>query len=77
MTQDKKKLYRLIAATALPIVIQNLLDSAVNMADVVMVNAISQEAMSAVSLASQAGSIVFMFLFGIGTGMTILGAQYW
>ena len=73
----KNALYRLIFVTTLPIVIQNLLDSAVNMADVVMMNMVSQEAMSAVSLASQAGSIVFMFLYGIGTGMTMLGAQYW
>lgn len=68
---------RLIAATTFPIVIQNILDAAVNMADVVMVNAVSQEAMSAVSLASQAGTVIFMFFFGIGTGMTMLGAQYW
>lgn len=72
-----RSLYRLIFVTTLPIVIQNLLDSAVNMADVVMMNSVSQEAMSAVSIASQASSIIFMFLFGIGTGMTMLGAQYW
>lgn len=72
-----RKLGRLIFVTTLPIVIQNLLDSAVNMADVVMVNSVSQEAMSAVSLASQATSLIFMFLFGVGTGMTMLGAQYW
>lgn len=72
-----KQMGRLILMTTLPIVIQNLLDSAVNMADVVMMDAVSQEAMSAVSLASQASSVIFMFLYGIGTGMTMLGAQYW
>lgn len=72
-----RELYRRILVIALPIVIQNLLDSAVNMADVVMMDAVSQASMSAVSLASQAGNIIFMFLFGIGTGMTMMGAQYW
>ena len=72
-----KALYRKIFVITLPIVIQNLLDSAVNMADVVMMDAVSQASMSAVSLASQAGNIIFMFLFGIGTGMTMMGVQYW
>ena len=72
-----KALYRNIFVITLPIVIQNLLDSAVNMADVAMMDMVSQESMSAVSLASQAGGIIFMFLFGIGTGMTMMGAQYW
>lgn len=75
--QMNKDLLRLITVTTLPIVIQNLLDSAVNMADVVMMDMVGQESMSAVSLASNAGSIIFMFLFGIGTGMTMMGSQYW
>lgn len=72
-----KALYRKIFVITLPIVIQNLLDSAVNMADVVMLDTVSQASMSAVSLGSQAGGIIFMFLYGIGTGMTMMGSQYW
>ena len=72
-----RALFKRIFVITLPIVIQNLLDAAVNMADVVMMDAVSQASMSAVSLASQVGSIIFMFLYGIGTGMTMMGSQYW
>lgn len=74
---DRKALYRLIFTVTLPIVIQNLLNATVNMVDVVMLNAIGQTEMAAVSLASQAGNILHMFLYGLGTGMVMLGAQYW
>ncbi|MDO5434743.1 MAG: MATE family efflux transporter [Clostridia bacterium] len=72
-----RTMFKKIFVITMPIVIQNLLDSAVNMADVVMLDAVSQASMSAVSLASQAGSVIFMFLYGIGTGMTMMGSQYW
>lgn len=82
MTQkafEKKALYTLILTTTLPIVVQNLLDSAVNMADVVMVNAVQggQQYMAAVNIAGKAANIMFMFLFGVGSAMTMIGAQYW
>ena len=61
---------------ALPVVVQNLLSAAVNSADVVMLNAVSQDAISAVSLASQYANILFMIYYGLGTGATMLCAQY-
>ncbi len=72
-----KVLYRRIAVVALPIILQNLLDAAVNSADVLMLNFVGQTAISATSLASQYSSIYFMFLYGIGTGVSMLSAQYW
>ena len=57
---------------ALPVVVQNLLSAAVNSADVVMLNAVSQDAISAVSLASQYANILFMIYYGLGTGATML-----
>lgn len=61
----------------LPIVVQNLLSSAVSSADVVMLNYVGQSAISAVSLASQYANILFMVFYGLGTGATILCAQYY
>lgn len=69
--------YQQIFKLTLPIVIQNLLSAAVSSADVVMLNSVSQSAISAVSLASQYASVIFMIFFGLGTGATMLGAQYW
>ncbi len=70
-------LYKQLWAVALPIVLQNLLDAAVNSADVVMLNFVGQDALSAVSLANQFGSVIFMLFYGVGTGVAMLSAQYW
>lgn len=70
-------LYKRILVVALPITLQNLLDAAVNSADVLMLDAVGQDAISATSLAAQYSSIMFMFLYGIGTGVSMLSAQYW
>lgn len=73
----KDPFYGQIFRLALPVVLQNLLSAAVSSADVVMLNSVSQSAISAVSLASQYTSIFFMILYGLGTGVTMLSAQYW
>lgn len=77
MRDEKKNLYKKIFVVSLPIVIQNLLDAAVNSADVLMMNYVGQTELSAVSLASQISGIIFMFLFGFSSGITIMAAQYW
>ena len=59
-----------------PIIIQNLLSAFVTSADVVMLNFVGQEHISAVSLAAQYASVLFMILYGLGTGVTMLSAQY-
>ena len=60
-----------------PIILQNLLSALVNSADVVMLNFVGQSHLSAVSLAAQYASILFMILYGLGTGVTMLSAQYY
>ncbi len=66
-----------ILKLTLPIVLQNLLSVAVNSADVVMLNYVGQNHISAVSLAAQYASILFMVYYGIGTGVTMLCSQYY
>lgn len=68
-----KRIWKLV----LPIVIQNLLSATISSTDVVMLNYVGQSSISAVSLASQITSILFMFYFGLGTGATMLCAQYY
>ena len=70
-------LYGQIAKLTVPIVLQNLLSAAVNSADVVMLNFVGQAHISAVSLAAQYASVLFMILYGLGTGVTMLAAQYY
>ena len=68
--------YSQIRRLVIPIVIQNLLSAAVNSADVVMLNYVGQSSISAVSLAAQYASVLFMVYYGLGTGATMLCAQY-
>ena len=74
---QNKEMYRKIFLITLPIVIQNLFSAAVNSADVLMLNYVGQDSLSAGSLATQYSSLAFMFFYGIGTGVTMLCAQYW
>lgn len=73
----KDTFYSQIFKLVLPIVIQNLLSAAVSSADVVMLNYVGQSSISAVSLASQYASVLFMVFYGLGTGATMLSAQYY
>ncbi len=68
--------YRQIMKLTVPIILQNLMSAAVHSADVVMLNYVGQTHVSAVSLASQYASVLFMILYGLGTGVTMLSAQY-
>lgn len=76
-TADKNTFYSQIFKLVLPIVVQNLLSAAVSSADVVMLNYVGQSSIAAVSLASQYANILFMVFYGLGTGATILCAQYY
>ncbi len=73
----KDDFYSQIFKLVLPIIIQNLLSAAVSSADVVMLNYVGQSSISAVSLASQDASVLFMVFYGLGTGATMLCAQYY
>ena len=73
----KDRFYSQMIKLVVPIVIQNLLSAAVSSADVVMLNYVGQSSISAVSLAANYASVLFMVYYGLGTGATLLCAQYW
>lgn len=75
--RDHPNHYSQIMKLTVPIIFQNLLSTAVSSADVVMLNYVGQAHISAVSLAAQYANILFMILYGIGTGVTMLSAQYY
>ena len=77
MSAAQNNFYPQIMKLVVPIVIQNLLSAAVNSADVVMLNEVGQSSISAVSLAANYAGILFMIYYGLGTGASMLSAQYW
>lgn len=68
-----KKLFQLAA----PIALQNLMLASVAAADALMLGRVTQNSMSAVSLATQIQFIQNMVLMAIVSTIVILGAQYW
>ena len=76
LSAGKDNFYRQMLKLTIPIIIQNLLSAAVNSADVIMLNYVGQSAISAVSLAANYSNILFMVYYGLGTGASLLCAQY-
>ncbi len=73
---DKDFLSKLIKIT-LPIAFQYLMLASVAASDAIMLGNVEQNAMSAVSLATQIQFIQNMFVSSIASAGSILGAQYW
>ena len=71
MQAANKNFYRSFFAIVIPIAIQNLINSAVGMADTTMLGLVSQTAMAASSLA---GQIHFLLNMGYG-GLAARNAQ--
>ena len=73
---DREFNRKLISLT-LPISMQNLMLALVAAADALMLGKLNQDAMAAVSLATQVQFIQNMLLYSIVCGVGVLGAQYW
>ncbi len=72
-----RRFYRQAAALAAPIVLQNLVTSALGMADTFMVGLLGELPMAAVTLANIPLFVVQLFIFGVQSGSSILISQYW
>lgn len=65
------------ATIAMPIMVQNLISTLVSTADTLMLGYVSQDAMSASSLANNIYLLFWMITNGFVTGTMVLAAQYW
>lgn len=72
-----KKFYKTLFFVAVPITLQNLMQSMVNMLDSIMVGQLGSLEIAAVGLGNQIFFILNMILFGIASGGSIFIAQYW
>ena len=69
--------YKTLLVIALPITLQQLMQTFVNMLDTIMVGRLGAVAIAAVGLGNQVFFILNMILFGISSGGSIFIAQYW
>lgn len=72
-----KAFFKAMLSIALPITIQNLIASSVNMLDTLMITSLGQESLAAVGLANQVFFFYGVTVFGIATGSAIFIAQFW
>ena len=68
--------YKKVAGISIPIALQGLITSGVNMMDTIMIGKIGETELSAVSLANQFISVFHIFCMGIGMGASVLVARY-
>lgn len=64
-------------AIAIPIALQNLISSSVNMVDTLMITSLGEASLAAVGLANQVFFFYALITFGINSGSSIFISQYW
>ena len=69
--------YKKVAMLAVPIALQGLITTGVNMMDTIMIGSVGETQLSAVSLANQFINIFHIFCMGIGMGASVLVARYY
>lgn len=77
MKKSKSNFLKSVIALTLPMALQNLINVGVVSTDVIMLGKLNEISLSAASLASQIQFVLTLLLFGIGSGATVLTAQYW
>jgi len=74
---DLHEFYKKMFTLGLPIIIQNLVSTTLNMVDTVMISSQGEAALAAVAIANKYVFILIVFLFGIYSGTSIFISQYY
>ena len=74
---DTKAFLKMTFSLVLPMALQNLINTAITSADVMMLGKVGETALSASSLAGQVQFIMNLIFFGLTSGAAVLTAQYW
>ena len=76
-TFSDKQFLKKTAAIALPVAFQSLLNTVVNMIDTMMIGTLGEVSIAAVGLANKVFFVFGLLIFGISSGASVLGAQFW
>lgn len=74
---DDRPFYQSLFTIAVPIMVQNLISSLVNMADTVMIGRLGTTAIAAVGIGNQVFFLQNIFLFGVCSGGGVFASQFW
>ena len=72
-----REYFRLLVKFALPIALQSLITSSLNMVGVIMIGQLGETSVAAVGLANQVWFLLNLLLFGIVSGCAMFVAQLW
>ncbi|WP_066504644.1 MATE family efflux transporter [Abyssisolibacter fermentans] len=75
--RNNKKFYKYLFTITLPIVLQNLIASSLNMLDTMMIGKVGETELASVGIANQCYFLFTLFVMGIGSGCGVLVAQLW
>lgn len=74
---ERKVFYHKLWTLVMPIAFQQLMLAAVSASDAIMLGAVKQDSLSAVSLAGQVQFVLNLFLAALTIGTSMFAAQYW
>jgi putative MATE family efflux protein len=74
---SSREFYGTMFRLALPIAVQNLVASSLNMVDTIMIGQLGQSELAAVGISNQVFFLMVLFLFGTYSGASIFTAQFW
>ena len=74
---NNKKFYRKMLTLAVPVMVQNLITSLLNLIDTVMVGRLGEVEIAAVGIANQYFFFFLMFMIGLCAGCSVFIAQFW
>lgn len=74
---EDREFYKIFIKLAIPLALQDLIASSLNMVDTVMIGQLGETEIAAVGLSNQIFFLLNLFLFGICSGAAIFTAQFW
>lgn len=75
--KKNREFYKILFTISIPIIIQNLISSSLNLVDNVMIGQLGETFIAATGLANQIYFVMTLILFGGNSGISIYIAQYW
>jgi Na+-driven multidrug efflux pump len=74
---NRRTFIKTLLSLALPITLQNLISSSLNMVDTLMIGSLGEVEIAAVGLANQFFFLYSLIIFGVNSGCAIFIAQFW
>ncbi|MDC7223996.1 MAG: MATE family efflux transporter [Spirochaetales bacterium] len=77
LVREDRDFFTPLLSLAVPIALQNLVGTALNMLDTFMIGQLGETAIAAVALSNQIFFLQMLTLFGISSGSSLFTAQFW